>query len=93
MRSVARPNLSLAMIAAERHNAGMSSAQLAQAVRLLPPAEHHAFLDALLAFDADAIRERLEDLDDIRDARNVLQEETAWTPWEKVKEELRDVAG
>ena len=81
------------MIAAERHNAGMSSAQLAQAVRLLPPAEHHAFLDALLAFDADAIRQRLEDLDDIRDARNVLQEETEWTPWEKVKEELRDVAG
>jgi len=81
------------MIAAERHHAGMSSAQLAQAVRLLPPAEHRAFLDALLAFDADAIRQRLEDLDDIRDARHVLQEETEWTPWQKVKEELREVAG
>lgn len=91
--SKAHRNLPLATVAPKRHNAGMSSAQLAQAVRLLPPAEHHAFLDALLAFDADAIRQRLEDLDDIRDARTVLQEETEWTSWEKVKEELRDVAG
>jgi hypothetical protein len=69
----------------------MSADQLAQAVRALPPAEHRAFLESLLAFDADAIRERLEDMDDLRDARAVLKEEIEWTPWEQVKEELHGV--
>lgn len=69
----------------------MSSTQLAQAVRSLPQAEHLAFIDALLAFDAEVIRERLQDLDDIREARAILKEETDWTPWEKVKEELHGV--
>jgi hypothetical protein len=88
-----RLHLALASFHAARHTCGMSAAQLAQAVRALPPTEHRAFLDSLLVFDADAIRERLEDLDDLRDARAVLKEETEWTPWEQVKEELHGVAG
>jgi hypothetical protein len=86
-------NLPLASFHAARYTCGMSASQLAQAVRALPPAEHRSFLDSLLAFDADAIRERLEDMDDLRDARAVLKEETAWTPWEQVKEEMHGVAG
>lgn len=71
----------------------MSVSQLANAVQQLSPQEHAAFLDALLAFDADAIRQRLEDLEDIREAKDVLASETEWTSWEQVKAELHELHG
>jgi len=69
----------------------MSAAALAEAVRQLPAPEHEAFLDALLAFDAEAIRQRMEDRADIAAARSVLETERDWVPWTEVKAKLHGV--
>ncbi len=70
----------------------MSAAVLAEAVRRLPASEHEAFLDALLSFDAEAIRQRLEDRADIAAARAVLESEKDWLPWHEVKAGLHEVS-
>lgn len=71
----------------------MSVTQLANAVRHLPPSEHAAFLDALIAFDREALLRRLEDAEDVAVAREVLATETEWKPWDKVKAELHELHG
>ena len=70
----------------------MSAAMLVEAVRRLPASEHEAFLDALLSFDSEAIRQRLEDRADIISARAVLENEKDWVPWPEVKAGLHEVS-
>lgn len=65
----------------------MSAVQLLKAVNDLPRRELGAFLDALVQRERKALLRRLEDADDVKQARKILAstKNEDWIPFEKVK--------
>ncbi len=68
----------------------MSATQLMEAVYSLSRREHSAFLDALVERERKALLRRLEDVEDVAQARKVLAETKSedWIPFETVKSQL-----
>ena len=67
----------------------MSAATLMQQIRSLPETEKEALLDALWREDREALLDRLEEEQDLQEARAVLNDPNAeWVPWDEVKRSL-----
>lgn len=68
----------------------MSAIQLLDAVNGLSRREHGAFLDALVERERKALLRRLEDAEDLSQARKVLADTKTedWIPHETVKSRL-----
>jgi hypothetical protein len=67
----------------------MSAATLMQQIRILPEKEKEALYDALWREDREALLDRLEEEQDMKDADAVLNDpNTEWVPWEEVKRTL-----
>ena len=67
----------------------MSADTLMQEIRTLPETEKAALFDALLREEREALLDRLEEEQDLKDALAVLNDpETEWVPWEQVKRTL-----
>jgi hypothetical protein len=67
----------------------MSAATLMQQIRILPETEKEALLDALWREDREALLDRLEEEQDLQEARAVLNDpNTEWVPWDEVKRSL-----
>ena len=68
----------------------MSATQLLKAVNGLTRREHGAFLDGLVERERRALLRRLEDADDVKQARKVLAatKKEAWVSHEVVKARL-----
>ena len=67
----------------------MSAATLMQEIRSLPETEKAALFDALLREEREALLDRLEEEQDVKEAEAILNDpETEWVPWEQVKRTL-----
>jgi hypothetical protein len=68
---------------------GMSAATLMQQIRILPETEKKALFDALWREDREALLDRLEEEQDLQEARAILNDpNTEWVPWDEVKRSL-----
>jgi len=67
----------------------MSAATLMQQIRILPETEKEALFDALWREDREALLDRLEEEQDLQEARAVLNDpNTEWVPLDVVNRSL-----
>lgn len=67
----------------------MSAATSMQQIRILPEKEKETLYDALWREDREALLDRLEGEQAVKDADAILKDpNTKWVPWEEVKRTL-----